>query len=242
MPVLRSSELMSKINFEKVKETINLAWLNLVVMKRDLVEFCKVATKYYSNVEFAKVDFWLIATYLFDNPFAISKQFHQKRGDEDIYVYGETPLTTMDLIAKKTGIQRSDVVYELGSGRGRNCFWLSFFVGCRVVGIEFIHEFIERTERVQQRFHVPNVVFIQEDMLEAEYEEASVVYLYGSHLDDEFIKKLCRKLSALKSGAKVITVSYSLTDYAPEGMFEVMSCFPAQFTWGEGNVYLQIKK
>jgi hypothetical protein len=38
----------------------------------------------------------------------------------------------------------------------------------------------------------------------------------------------------------VITVSYPLTDYAPDA-FEVVKQFEAPFTWGTADVFLQLR-
>ncbi len=37
----------------------------------------------------------------------------------------------------------------------------------------------------------------------------------------------------------LITVSYPLTDYTEKPLFELIRSFPAKFTWGEAEVYLQ---
>ena len=66
-----------------------------------------------------------------------------------------------------------------------------------------------------------------------------MIYLYGTCLREKQIKALCRRFEKLPKGTRVITVSYPLTDYT-EG-YEVISCFSAPFTWGDTEVYLQIK-
>src|SRR5262245_59889016 len=135
-------------------EFFNLLWLNLMVSLRNFVEWMKVIGKYYSNTSFLKADISLMLMYLFHNPFTISKRFLMKRGEENIYAYGETPLTTMEKIAHEIQITAQDCVFELGYGRGRTCFWLNSFIGCRVVGIEFIPDFIERANRIKKKLKI----------------------------------------------------------------------------------------
>jgi SAM-dependent methyltransferase len=180
--------------------------------------------------------------YLFDNPFSISKRFLRKRGESDIYAYGETPLTTLDTILQECQVTAKDTVFELGCGRGRTCFWIHQILGAKVIGIEYIPDFIERARRIQKKLKIEGVEFRLEDMLTSDFSGGTVFYLYGSCLDDATIKKLIAKFSKLPAGTKIITVSFSLNDYAPPGTFEVMKCFPAHFTWGLGDVYLQMKK
>src|SRR4051794_23547579 len=78
---------------------------------------------YYRNLSFFKIDLLLKALYFFHTPYKVSKKFLQERGSTDLYLYGETPLTTMDSIAKECRILSKDIVYELGCGRGRSAFW-----------------------------------------------------------------------------------------------------------------------
>lgn len=224
------------------KEFLVLLWVNLRVHTRNFFEFLRVALRYYSSVRFAKIDLALLLTYLFNNPYLISKKFLLQRGEKEVYAYGETPLTTLEAISKECQIAEKDVVYELGCGRGRTCFWLNTFIGCRVVGVEYIPEFVERANQVKSKFQVDGVEFRHQDMLITDYSDATVIYLYGTTLEDATINQLITKLQKTAPGTKIITVSYPLTDYASSTMFEVMRCFPARFPWGETDVYLHIRK
>lgn len=228
--------------FADFKEFLELLWVNVRVHARNFFEFLRVATHYYTNVRFAKIDLALLLTYLFNNPYVISKKFLLERGEKEVYAYGETPLTTLEGIFKECQVSSTDVVFELGCGRGRTCFWMNTFIGCRVVGIEYIPEFVERANQVKAKFQVDGVQFRFQDMLKTDYSNATVIYLYGTTLDDATINHLITKLQKTAAGTKIITVSYPLTDYASSDMFEVMRCFPARFPWGETDIYLHIKK
>lgn len=224
------------------KEFIQLLWLNFAVKKRNFVEYVKVICKYYSNLEFAKVDASILLMYFFHNPFTVSKRFLMQKGVKDVYAYGETPLTSLDRIAKECCIGKHDTVFELGAGRGRGCFWLNSFIGCKVVGIEYVPDFVERVERIKKKCCYPDVRFRQEDMLKSDFSDGSVFYLYGTSYEEAFIFQLVDKFKKLPSGTKIITVSYPLSDYTDKPVFEVMKRFPVQFTWGAADVYLQVVK
>ena len=187
-----------------------------------------------------KVDASLLMLYLYDNPFSISKRFLMKKGEEDVFTYGETPLTTLDQIAKEVSITTSDKVFELGCGRGRTCFWLSEFLGCCAVGIEHIPDFVERGDKLIKEWKLTKVQFRQEDMLKTNLEGATVIYLYGTCYEKNFIQSLIRKFQTLPKGTKIITISYPLSDFTSSGRFKVLKHFPAQFTWGAADVYYQI--
>lgn len=222
------------------KEFITLIWINLKVRLTSTVEFLKVAFKYYSNIAFMKADLSLRLMYLFHSPYKISKRFLMKKKEADVYAYGETPLTSLRIIATECNIGKNDCVFELGSGRGRVSFWLSCFLNCSVVGIEYIPEFVERANLIVRRLKLPKIEFRQEDMLKADLKGATVCYLYGTCLDDSLIEKLTENFAKLPTGTKIITVSYPLTEYANNDKFAVMKRFKVQYPWGEADVYLQI--
>ncbi len=225
---------------QKSKEFFYLVWINLAVSVREFIEFWFIAFRYYTNFTFCKVDCALRWLYLFDNPFAISKNYMQNKGADQIYVYGETPLTTWEKIAKNCRISEHDTLVELGCGRGRLCFWSRLFIGCKVVGIEQIPQFVERAQCVADRFKLSGIEFRYEDFLKSNLSGATVIYLYGSCMDDAEVTKLAQAISRLPIGTKVISVSYPLTDYS--NSFELMNSFPAHFTWGMGDVFVQVVK
>lgn len=234
---------VSKPNSSSFKEFFELLWINFKVQMIALAEFFRVVFKYYTaNFRFCKIDMSLLITYLFNSPYEISKKFLIEKGEKEIYLYGETPLTTLDDIARQCQITKNDTVFELGCGRGRTCFWLNSFIGCKVIGIETIPEFATRAQEIKSRFDVKNVEFRQQNMLQTDFSKATVIYLYGTCLEESFIQKLVARFQSLPAGTKVITVSYSLEDFTSLPYFEVMKRFTAKFPWGTTDVYLQVKK
>jgi hypothetical protein len=223
-----------------MKEFFQLVGLNLLVKKRNLVEFLRVVFSFYRNLNFAKVDFTLLCLYFFHNPFKISKNFLKEKKENEIYAYGETPLTTMQKIALECEIGEKDTVFELGMGRGRSCFWLHFFSRSKVVGIEYIPEFVRKANQVKSTFQLPHLEFRHEDMLLSDFSEGTVFYLYGTCYETAFIEKLIKKFKTLPKGTKIITVSYPLSDYSDVKTFSTLKNFSADFTWGSADVYLQI--
>jgi len=221
-----------------MKDFFRLLVLKWVVACKHFIEYCKVVSRYYPDRKFRKIDLYLLRNYLLLNPYRMSKKFLQKRGEKNIYAYGETPLTTMDLIAGTCGIGPTDIVYELGCGRGRVCFWLNSFKRCRVVGVEFVPTFVQIAAKTGRRYGVSDVKFAYQDILDATLSDATVVYFYGTSADTTFILRLIEKLKTLRSGAKVITVSYPLIHFTAEPVFIMEKEFLANFTWGTAAVYL----
>lgn len=212
-------------------------FLTLRILWTRFKENIETIVLYYGNLKFAAADQLLSLFYLFENPFRISRKWLQSQKDSNPYQYGETPPRTLEKIAKRVGLNSQDRVYEVGCGRGRTCLWLHFFIGCQVVGIEFIPIFVKKARRVCSWLKIKDVTFIEENFLQSDYSEATCIYLYGSTFDEETIRGLCEKWKALPSTTKIITVSYALTEYSPD--FQLVDNFPAKFTWGEAEVYVQ---
>ncbi len=218
---------------------MKLLFLNIRTTFFRLFEWVRVAICYYRNLPFMLNDLLLSSQYIFRTPHEVSKAFMQKRGEENVYTYGETPLTTLSSIAQKCQILSKDIVYEVGCGSGRTLFWLHHFVRCQTVGIDYQPTFIHRANRVKEWLHLNGTTFLLQDMLQSDFRKATVVYLYGTCLDDKTIERLIHSFEGLKSGTKVITVSYSLTDYSDS--YRLIKRFSARFPWGKAEVFLNVK-
>jgi SAM-dependent methyltransferase len=205
-----------------------------------LCEGVRVILRYYRNVHFLLNDLLLFSLYLLQNPHQVSKKFMKLRGEKKIYTYGETPLTTFDKIARECGILSKDIFYEIGCGSGRTLFWLRHFIKCRALGIDYQPTFIRRANRLKKWMKLDRVSFLLEDMLKCDYSKATVLYLYGTCLEEEKIEKLTARFCELKQGTKVITISYPLIDYS--NAFSLAKQFSVRFPWGKAEAYLNIKK
>lgn len=221
-----------------IKEWWSLLWLNWKVKAKSFIEEVKVVWLFYRNIPFLKVDFALRKHYLFRSAFTISKEFLQQRHADEVYAYGETPLTAWAHIAKECGLSAKDCVYELGCGRGRGCFWLRYIVGCKVVGIDYVPEFIETANEVKKEHKVSGIEFCLQDMCIADYSEASAIYLYGTCLDDASIETLIKRFLELPPGVKIITVSYPLTDYTDDSRISLIKTFSVCYPWGMADLFL----
>lgn len=233
---------MAKILFLRLKESILLLPIYLKVKFINLVEYLRVIYRYYRNPTFFKIDTRLLLSYLFSNPFRLSKRFLMEKGESDIYTYGETPLTTLEAIARTCGLTSRDVVVEMGCGRGRTCFWLNQFIGCRVIGIDFVPAFIEKAQKVKERFGMSGIEFRLEDLFQTDLTGTTAIYLYGTCFSSQEITRLIGRFSQLPAGTKIITVSYALNEYRTDVSFKIQKQFQAAFTWGTTLVTLQIKK
>lgn len=224
------------------RQNTPLFWVQLQFQWFNFKEYLKVVFLYYRNLSFLKTDLLLLLYYLFQNPYRMNKDFLKKRGEEVVDVYGETPLTTFEQIVSNSQITPNDIVYELGSGRGRTSLWLHSFIGCKVIGVEIVPEFVKIANQVKKKCNLSNIQFENQNFLEMDFKDATVIYLYGICLKEEEVFQLVDKLKNLPKGTKIITVSFPLTEYTKEPLFEVMNCFQGVFPWGITDIYLHYKK
>jgi hypothetical protein len=178
--------------------------------------------RYYRSPKFALIDlaFGLVA--LFINPYRMCRKFLARKRCANIHAYGETPFTTYERIVKECGIGPDDVWMELGAGRGKGCFWLAHFVGCRVIGVEWIPTFVSVAKAIQRLFGLKNVRFEQSDMEQIDLSQATVIYLYGHHPQLKISK-----------GTRVISISEPLSGLT------VIKTFWVRYPWGRTTAYLQ---
>ena len=218
-----------------------LSWLCDAITGRyvRLIEYLLSVWRFYGHSTYRRIDLGLIANYLWENPYTVSRRFAMQRGESDVNTYGETPVTTMQEIVTHCGIDKDDVVYELGCGRGRACFWLRCFIKCRVVGIDINPHFIWKAQRLRRKAHLEGVDFRCEDFFDSQLAGATVVYLYGTTLEDDCVKKIAEKLAQLPKGTSIITVSYPLSDFSSKKLFEDIDAFELRYTWGKTWVFHQ---
>lgn len=215
----------------------------LLLSYRQLVQFWQqqwlVVKRYRSHPRFLLAWLWLHLSYLFSSPYRISKRYQRHIKSEELYVYGDTPLTTLATISERAAISDSDHVYELGAGSGFTSLWLHEVKGCHVTAIEQVPVFCWRLQRTAKRFGLDQMEVRCDDYMTTELKRANVIYLYGSNLDDDTVFKLTLRLAAMPSGTRIITVSYPLDPTNVFGVFEQTELFEANFEWGTANVFIQ---
>lgn len=191
--------------------------------KRMRFLYLETVQKYYSCPKFALFDLSFALLALFNNPYRVCRKFNQKKGFKEIYTYGETPYSTYEKMVKECGIIEDDTWVELGSGRGKGCFWLAHFAKCNVIGVEWIFQFVLFAKIAKALFRFKGVHFERGDIEKIDLSKATVIYLYG----------LWPSLK-LQKGVKVISISEPL-----EGT-EVIKSFWVRFPWGRTRAFFQI--
>ncbi|HRW58700.1 MAG TPA: hypothetical protein P5048_03670 [Chlamydiales bacterium] len=210
----------------------------LKVLGFNLIEECKVALFFYTkSLKLFFADLYFHALYLTENPFRTSRKFLQKKGQDDVYKYGETPITTFFKIIEKTKVTSNDSFLELGAGRFRTLFFLNIIKKCAASGVEVIPSFCQKAIQLKKAFSLEGFDVLEKDFYDLDLSHYSVIYLYGTSMSDFEIFKLIERFKKLSNTVKIITISYPLSDYSNH--FKIIDKFPVRFPWGITSAYIQ---
>ncbi|SYX09207.1 Histone methylation protein DOT1 [Chlamydia poikilotherma] len=180
---------------------------------------------------------------LFRNPYKRLRRSPQSSLLKEGNVYGETPWSVLNKVSREFGVTSQDIVYDLGCGLGKVCFWFSDILKCQVVGIDNQSAFINFASRMHKLLSPQPTIFFKEYFYETELSQASCVYFYGSSYSLKVLKGVLTALAKLKSGNIVITISFSL-DSLPDGdtMFVTEKSCDVTFPWGKTKAYKNIRR
>ena len=133
-----------------------------------------------------------------------------------------TPLTVVNEMLRLADVTASDVVYDLGSGDGRILIAAARDRGARGVGLEIDPALVAQSaERARRLGLSDRLSFRQQDLFEADLTPATVVTLY---LSPDLNRRLRPKLlSELRPGARIVSHSFDMGDWAPARTLQVSS-------------------
>ena len=133
-----------------------------------------------------------------------------------------TPLTVVNEMLRLADVTATDVVYDLGSGDGRILIAAARDRGARGVGLEIDPALVAQSaERARRLGLADRLSFRQQDLFEADLTPATVVTLY---LSPDLNRRLRPKLlSELRPGARIVSHSFDMGDWAPARTLQVSS-------------------
>lgn len=132
----------------------------------------------------------------------------------DVTFFAPTPWAIARSMLDLAEPQRSDVVYDLGSGDGRIPIMAAQEFGCRAVGIELDEKLCRHSEQKAIEYGLSErVAFRREDFFQAAIRDATVVTMYllsqvNGHLGP-------RLASQLSPGARVVSLDYPVPGWLP---------------------------
>jgi len=134
--------------------------------------------------------------------------------------YVPTPDKVVEEMLRLVNVGKNDVVYDLGCGDGRIVITAALKYGARGVGVDIDPERIkESNENARKAGVADRVKFLQQDLFETNFSEATVVTLYL--LPDVNLKLRPKLLSELKPGTRIVSHAFDMGDWKPEKVVKV---------------------
>lgn len=146
--------------------------------------------------------------------FIVAAQQGGNQANPDIF-YVPTPYNVVEAMLELADVGPSDIVYDLGSGDGRIIISAARDYGASGVGVEIDPKYVEMAKLNALEANVTDSVrFIQDDLFEIDFTDATVVTLYLS--DDINLRLRPTLLNDLKPGTRIVSHEFTLGDWEPE--------------------------
>jgi SAM-dependent methyltransferase len=151
----------------------------------------------------------------------------QPKRTPDIH-FVPTPDEVVEAMLRLAGVEKNDIVYDLGSGDGRIPIAAARRFGARGVGIDLDPKLVAQATRSAQEAGVADRVrFVEGDIFEADISEATVVTLYLlTSINERLRPKL---LKDLRPGTRIVSHQFRMGDWQPER--EAVVDFRPLFLW-----------
>lgn len=128
-------------------------------------------------------------------------------------IYVPTPQEVVDAMLEMAKVGATDIVYDLGSGDGRIPITAAQKYGARAIGIDINPQRIKEANENLAKANVGNkVTFLNQDLFETDFSDATVVTLY---LLPRLNLQLMPKLKSLKKGTRIVSHSFHMGDEWP---------------------------
>lgn len=130
-------------------------------------------------------------------------------------VYVPTPYKVVDAMLQVADIGPMDVVYDLGSGDGRIVIAAARDYGATGIGVEIDPKYVEMARLNAAAEDVTDkVTFVQADLFEMDFSDATVVALYLSAPLNLRLRPIL--LEQLKPGTRIVSHEFDFGDWEPE--------------------------
>lgn len=134
--------------------------------------------------------------------------------------YVPTPQEVVDEMLRVANVQKSDRLYDLGSGDGRIVITAAKRFGTRGVGVDLDPARVQEANANARKAGVTKLVeFRQQDLFKTDLRDATVVTLYL--LPDINMRLRPKLFQELKPGTRVVSHAFDMGDWEPEKTLNV---------------------
>lgn len=174
------------------------------------------------------------------NGYSISMKARYKASNQNrTYIYGEVVPEGFYEMIKRISPKKGEIFYDLGSGTGKAVILAAlFFQFSKCIGIEILEDLYNTSKEVLTRFNhnagISTVTdFIHSDFLEYDITDGDIFFVHGTCFPEEFMLELSKKLECIKKGARVITVTKTLTS----NLLREIEHRDTNMGWGKATIY-----
>lgn len=138
-----------------------------------------------------------------------NKQAEAGLANADPFSYIPSPYLPLFRIVSRFKPSRTDVVFDLGCGRGRSLFVFANSGVTKVVGIEFEKSLYGSLEENLRSFRGRrNIEIVNDDVLNCDMDEATVVYMFNPFGGDTMRDLTGRLEDSLKRKPRKLSIIY----------------------------------
>ena len=136
-------------------------------------------------------------------------------------VFVPTPQDVVTAMLKLAGVEKQDVVYDLGSGDGRIVIAAAKTYGVQAVGVEIDPELIKLSQQRMQESKLADLVTIRhEDMFQVDLSQADVVAVF---LYPRLLERLRPQFAKMKPGSRIVSHQFLMLDVEPDQVITLES-------------------
>jgi SAM-dependent methyltransferase len=156
----------------------------------------------------------------------------------DNFICGETPCLTLRTIVENCECKPGDTFIDLGCGRGQTVFFARLMFNLKARGYELIPTFVTKARLINCFLKIDHVEFIHSTVLDADLQDAKIVYIVPTTFTEDFLEQVNRKLREAPAGAFIVSASRPLD----EEHFELLKKDRLLYSWGKSAVYYYVRK
>jgi hypothetical protein len=122
-------------------------------------------------------------------------------------VYGEITENSFKKVLDSLSINKNDIIYDLGSGRGKTVTQAYLLTPAKCIGIELSktrHKIALRAKKILKANS--RLQFLNKNMLKCNLSNATIVYLCSTCFSDDLLKNIVNKLTRSKHKVTIISL------------------------------------